>query len=259
MGWYGAPFYVPQRADTGPIFFLKISFPPQPEARKQENWVVENRADTEPQKTGAVAAGSVSAVLFLGLRISSSNASHRRTDDWAQTFGKLLENHTGSLSAFPVPQKERHFSRGRRKKDFQKFAESLTQFAPRIPQKERFFLVMTPKNAPFRRKASFSARFSELSRKSCQSTTWANRANPGKTSAKRPQLTFPPPLTQEWRIWTLACTPLFFCCCFQPFYVWGGGGLCLFISRHRLFALICLVCCFWCFFFIFLHLFCVRE
>ena len=37
-GWYGAHF------------FLKISFPPQPEAKKQENWVVENRADTEPQK-----------------------------------------------------------------------------------------------------------------------------------------------------------------------------------------------------------------
>ena len=28
--------------------------------------------------------------------------------------------------------------------------------------------------------------------------------------------------------------------------MYGGGGLCLFISRHRLFALICLVCCFWC-------------
>ena len=95
-------------------------------------------------------------------------------------------------------------------------------------------------------KASFSARFSELSRKSRQSTTWAIRANPGKTSAKRPQLTFPPPLHTRVAHLDLSMYPPFFCCCcFQPFYVWGGGGgLCLFISRHRLFALICLLCCF---------------
>ena len=40
--------------------------------------------------------------------------------------------------------------------------------------------------------------------------------------------------------------PFLFCWCFQPFYVWGGVGLCLFISRHRLFAPIRLVCCFSC-------------
>ena len=53
--------------------------------------------------------------------------------------------------------------------------------------------------------------------------------------------------------------PFLFCWCFQPFYVWGGGGgLCLFISRHRLFALICLVCCFsCCFFFLFFFIHCL--
>ena len=47
--------------------------------------------------------------------------------------------------------------------------------------------------------------------------------------------------------------PFLFSWCFQPFYVWGGGGgLCLFISRHRLFAPIRLVCCFSsCFLFVF--------
>ena len=84
-GWYGALF-----------FFLKISFPPQPEAKKTEKLGCWKHGWYGAPKTGADTAGSVSAVLLLGLRISSWNASHRRTDDWGQTFGKLSKNHTGS-------------------------------------------------------------------------------------------------------------------------------------------------------------------
>ena len=81
---------------------------------------------------------------------------------WAKLFQTFPKNHPGSLSAFPIPQKERHFARGRRKKHFQKFAENLTQIAPRIPQKERFFLLTTPKIAPFRRKNDFWPDFQKL-------------------------------------------------------------------------------------------------
>ena len=248
MGWYGAPFFCTPEGWYGAHFFLKISFPPQPEAKKQKNWVVENRADTEPQKQVQLRRAPYQPYFFLGLRISSSNASHRRTDDWGQTFGKLSENHTGSLSAFRVPQKERHFSRGRRKKDFQKFAESLTQFAPRIPQKERFFFFfsMTPKNAPFRRMQAFRPDFQNLAEKAASRPRGQIARSLEKLAPNDPNWGFPPPSGTRVAHLDLSMYPPFVLLLLSTFLCMGGGGLCLFISRHRLFALISLVCCFWC-------------
>ena len=237
-GWYGAHF------------FQKISFPPQPEAKKQKIWVVENRADTEPQKQVQIRRAPCQPSFFWG-----SVSALQTLPTAERTIGaKLFENFQKTTRApnqlFQFRRKNDISAGAAERRTFKSLPKVWHKLHPAFRRKNDFFSLW--------RQKSLRSRFSELSFKNRQSTTWANRANPGKTSAKRPQLTSPPP-PPDTRVahLDLSMYPPFFCCCFQPFYVWGGGGLCLFISRHRLFALICLVCCFWyCFLFVFFSFIC---
>ena len=173
---------------------------------------------------------------------------------------KLFENfpkyHPGSSSAFPIPQKERHFARDRRKKHFQKFAENLTQIAPRIPQKERFFFPYDAKNRSVPQKERFLTRFSEISRNRPHAESAQTLE---KLAPNDPNCRFsPPPLNTRVAHLDLSIYPPFYCLgAFNLSMYGGGGGLCLFISRHRLFAPIRLVCCFSCCFLWFFFINCL--
>ena len=108
-------------------------------------------------------------------------------------FWKTFEKPHGLLISFSRSAERTTFQPGPQKEGLSKVCRKFDTICTPHSAERTIFSRYDAKKRSVPQKASFSARFSELSRKSRQSTTWANRANPGKTSAKRPQLTFPPP------------------------------------------------------------------
>ena len=162
-------------------------------------------------------------------------------------FLKTFKKPPGLLISFSRSAERTTFRSGPQKEAFSKVCRKFDTNCTPHSAERTIFSPYDAKNRSVPQKERFLARFSEISR----SRPHAEIAQTlEKLAPNDPNWRFPPPpLTQEWRIWTSASTPLFISWCFQPFYVWGGGGgLCLFISRHRLFAPIRLVCCFSCFF-----------
>ena len=192
MGWYGAPFFVPQRADTGPIFFLKISFPTAARSQKTENLGCWNRADTEPPKQVQIRRAPCQPYFFwapyqLFKRFPPQNGR------LGPNFLKTFEKPHGLLISFSRSAERTTFQPGPQKEGLSKVCRKFDTNCTPHSAERTIFSRYDAKKRSVPQKESFSARFSELSRISRQSTTWANRPNPGKISAKRPQLTFLPP------------------------------------------------------------------
>ena len=135
-------------------FFQKISSPPQPEAKKQEIRIVESRADKEPQKQVQIQRAPCQPYIFRAPYQLFKCFPPQNGRFWANFF-KTFKKPPGLLISFSRSAERTTFRSGPQKEALSKFAENLTQIAPRIPQKERFFLLTTPKIAPFRRKNDF--------------------------------------------------------------------------------------------------------
>ena len=122
--------------------------------------------------------------MFFGLLISSRNASPHRTGDLGEKCGLFI--------SFSRSAERRRFcsilaelARFRRKKAFEKFAKILTKFTHSA---ETIFFALWCKKTLYSAERKFCRTFPKLRQKIRKWTTWPNRANPEKTSEKRPYL-----------------------------------------------------------------------
>ena len=153
---------------------------------------------------------------------------------WAKLFETFRKTTRAPYQLFPFRRKNDISLGAAERSTFKRLPKIWHKLHPAFRRKNDFSRY-DAKNRSVPQKERFLARFSEISRSRPREQIARTLE---KLAPNDPNWRFPPPLTQEWRIWTSASTPLFIFLVLPTFLCMGGGVACVCLSLATVYLLL---------------------